>query len=1004
MESHRPTTSVNMTAGTSQIRTSTGETINVDINIDIDNLKTVRVINLPVEVKNENILHALQYYGEILSLTDEMWAANYQLKVKTGVCVLKIKLNKDIPSILTVEGHTGFAVYYGQHMCAECPTLLWGAAPATRNWAQTLAAGQHTVTSADKTDPTDTRPPGKSNSSVHNSSVQTPIQDGTVNGSEKLVSLPIHTSPGTSIVSQKSLMENAPNGRDHFVARPLHLIDGDDTLEDDDMTGVTTHTHILTNKVLKRKEEAQKRLTTSVRKRSPAINAATHDKMSSFLKAHNRNPTNTALQELVTAIQVEDVVDILNIQRPPLHVSCAFINYGVIPAAFTDHSFLLCTIDCPPRTPVRGRNYWRLQARLVGQDEVDPDFRQRWLYWVRQKPRYADAADWWERCVEPGVRWLLQFHGARCRHEQASVIHFYERALRDLDTTASTEANVRDTARRLKEKILHIHRNNMEQRMQFFHTCTTLQQERLSIQALASEQKMCAKRHVDAIRTLAGTTLRDPVSIAAAFLDHYSRLYSEQTIDNCEITDEEVALIAQHTPKKKSPGIDGIPYEFYQHYCPVIQAEFCNMLRTVINRNALCRFQTEVSLLNIDLDKAFDRVNWNLLDRIMLHVGFPPPTIAILQTLRRGATTQISLNGRLGESFTIKSSVRQGCPLSMSQFVLYIKPLLRTLHSKLNGISVWTRTLTYFGYADDVTCVVRSEDDVARINDTLSAFTRAATAQVNSAKTKLLDLKPEPHALRHVTPYVKTDKLRTLGIEFMQNSEQMIKCNWDSVVHKVLRQPSNCSSSAPIPHAKSNRGTNTAVGWFMWRGYLFRANREQLLLPADREGLGLVNMKLKARGIVNVVPRVQLEWANLHRDTIWKNIADGELPIALRASAYSFINDLTPTKIRRKRIFLDADDRCVLCDHRDTALHRITSCIYSRPLRTWCRRRIARRLNVAADDIREETLCFLDLTAFPTVKRRAVVWLLMNLIDFTSIRRHTSTYLNLLTDCVGRGG
>ncbi|KAJ8872514.1 hypothetical protein PR048_026120 [Dryococelus australis] len=235
----------------------------------------------------------------------------------------------------------------------------------------------------------------------------------------------------------------------------------------------------------------------------------------------------------------------------------------------------------------------------------------------------------------------------------------------------------------------------------------------------------------------------------------------------------------------------------------------------------------------------------------------------------------------------------------------------------------------------------------------------------------------------------------------------------------------------------------------MLRGYLFRANREQLLLPADRGGLGLVDLKLKARALfektiiqqytsencevtalhravrtndhilprhylqalkgvkqtltelpagvsvttgllykhhrrtVNVVPRVQLKRASLHWDTIWKDIADAELPTALRASAYSFVNDLTPTKVRRKRIFLDADDRSVTSDHRDTAIHRVTSCIYSRALWAWCRRRIARRLGVAADDIREETLCFLDLTAFPTVKRRAVVWLLMNLIDFT---------------------
>ncbi|KAJ8877061.1 hypothetical protein PR048_021513 [Dryococelus australis] len=500
---------------------------------------------------------------------------------------------------------------------------------------------------------------------------------------------------------------------------------------------------------------------------------------------------------------------------------------------------------------------------------------------------------------------------------------------------------------------------------------------------------MCAKRKVDPVRTVAGTPLRDPVSIAAAFLDHDSRLYSEQTIDNaagapfvrnitnrlsedssdlprCEITDEEVALIVQHTPKQKLPGIDGIPYEFYQHYWSVVQAEFCNMLRTVINRNALYRSQTE-------------------------------------------------------------------------------------------------------------------------------AFTRAATAQINSAKTKLLDLEPEPHALRQVSPYVKTDELRTLGIKFMQHSEQLIKCNWDSMVHKVrgslltarlrniniiqgayivntylLSQLWYVAHLFPMPKATEAQ-IRLYIGWFMWRRYQFRANREQLLLPADRGGLGLVDLKLKARALfektiiqqftsengevtalhhavwtydhilprhylqalqgvkqtlielpagvsvttsllykqhrrtVNVVPRVQLKWANLHWDTIWKNTADVELPTALRASAHSFVKDLTPAKNRCKRIFLDADDRCVICDHRDTALHRVTSCIYSRPLWTWGRRRIARRLDVAADDIREKTLCFLDLTAFATVKRRAVVWLLMNLIDFT-VNTPTISHLREFVDRLHRAG
>ncbi|KAJ8877306.1 hypothetical protein PR048_021760 [Dryococelus australis] len=120
-------------------------------------------------------------------------------------CERILRLTAGTSQIRTSTGESinaGIDIEIAGHMHADCPTLLRGAAPAARTWAQTLATGQHTVTSAGKTDPTDTRPSGESNSSVRKSSVQTPIQDGTVDGSEKLVSLPIHTSPGTSIVSQ----------------------------------------------------------------------------------------------------------------------------------------------------------------------------------------------------------------------------------------------------------------------------------------------------------------------------------------------------------------------------------------------------------------------------------------------------------------------------------------------------------------------------------------------------------------------------------------------------------------------------------------------------------------------------------------------------------------------------------------------------------------------------------------------------------------------------------
>ncbi|KAJ8869497.1 hypothetical protein PR048_028488 [Dryococelus australis] len=326
---------------------------------------------------------------------------------------------------------------------------------------------------------------------------------------------------------------------------------------------------------------------------------------------------------------------------------------------------------------------------------------------------------------------------------------------------------------------------------------------------------MRAKRHADAI---AGTTLRDPVSIAAAFLDHYSRLYSEQRIDNdpgapfvrsitnrlseyssnlpqCEFTYEEVALIVEHTPKNKSPGIDGIPtITLLCTDYKILELLFANRLKHVLSdiigpeqccaaRNnsiiqgvAVLRDVQLIakstpgpeSLLSIDLDKAFDRVNWNLFDRIMLHVGFPPPTIAIYKLCEEVQQHSYLLMVGWEKALPIHPPYTKGVPYLCLNSYSKLNPSYEhsTRNSTMVSLLGQKQTLTCIGYADDVMCIVRA-------------------AQVISAKTTLLDTKSEAHALRQVSPYVKIDKLRALGIEFMQNSEQMIKCNCYSVVHKV---------------------------------------------------------------------------------------------------------------------------------------------------------------------------------------------------------------------------
>ena len=69
--------------------------------------------------------------------------------------------------------------------------------------------------------------------------------------------------------------------------------------------------------------------------------------------------------------------------------------------------------------------------------------------------------------------------------------------------------------------------------------------------------------------------------------------------------------------------------------------------------------------INLDWEKAFDRVNWALLLKIMRKMGFPEFIINWIIILHTNIQCVCMINGNLSLPFRIERGVRQGCPLSM---------------------------------------------------------------------------------------------------------------------------------------------------------------------------------------------------------------------------------------------------------------------------------------------------------------------------------------------------
>lgn len=281
----------------------------------------------------------------------------------------------------------------------------------------------------------------------------------------------------------------------------------------------------------------------------------------------------------------------------------------------------------------------------------------------------------------------------------------------------------------------------------------------------------------------------------------------------------------------------------------------------------LIKNKQRAKLVSFDLEQAFDRVRRSFLHRTMCSLGINADFVQLLSQIADVSSSRLMINGHLSAPFPIQRSVRQGDPLSMHLFVLYLHPLLRELQ-RASGNDLLV------AYADDITVIASSLQKIVEMRQLFSRFEEISGAKINWQKTMSMDvgfIEGNPLTI----PWLQTvNKIKVLGVYYANSIRLMIKLNWDSLVsrfaqhvwlqslriltlhQKVIVVNTYMTSkiwfmSSILPPCNLHIAKITAsIGSFLWARAPARVAMQQLARNHEKGGLKLQLPALKCKALL----------------------------------------------------------------------------------------------------------------------------------------------------------
>ena len=563
----------------------------------------------------------------------------------------------------------------------------------------------------------------------------------------------------------------------------------------------------------------------------------------------------------------------------------------IIPFVHSDHDIV--EIKIITDTGNNGKGTWAMNRDILNDEEYKHKVHQIYEEWGKKRGNFKSHLDWWDS-FKKKIRRESRTYSYNKKQKQDKYLKSLQKRLKNLQRKANPSTKMIEFTHQLQEAVKQIEIEKVNKHIKGSKARYVEEGERCTRYFFNLENKRKQDITMHEIKKEDGTIATSTEEIAKETKNFYEKLYkgkSESGVSEGmqniflskldkkltpkraqmlegDITEAETKSVIFEMEKNKSPGLDGIPIEFYQTFYDLLKDDLQLMIKSVeefeilsqtqkaaaivstpkkgdikelenwrpisllnadykiiskilanriykvlpdiINEDQTCsisgrRIQNNLSIIrdiidyanetnekyciiSIDQKKAFDKVNWKFLRKILNRFQFGERFKKWIEILYTDINSAVKVNGTLSETFQLQQGVRQGCPLSPYLYVLYAEVLAENIRkdNKIKGIQIDKTHHKVAQFADDTNCFLKNDSSIYALDEKLNQFKLANGSEINKDKCHGLWLGANKHRQDEPLGFKWSSKqIKILGLYFGDKSS--INKNFDVIADKFIK-------------------------------------------------------------------------------------------------------------------------------------------------------------------------------------------------------------------------